>query len=92
MTDFRAFGDEKKQTLLLVAAALAAVYALITIVSMVKLTALTMLLFSGAQLLLLLSILGYVVVIIMTRESVARQHFERGQVICQQGRRGTRST
>ena len=85
---FRAFGDEKKQALLLVATALAAVYALITIVSMVKLTALTMLLFAGAQLLLVLSILCYIVVIITTRESVTRQHFERGQVIFQQGEAG----
>jgi len=88
MTTFRAFDDEKKQALLFVAAALAAVYALITIASMVKLTALTMLLFMGAQLLLLVATLCYIVVIIITRESVARQHFEPGQIICRQGEPG----
>ena len=70
-TAFQSLSEETKRAILLVAIALAAVYALITIVSMVKLTALTMLLFVNAQVLLLLSILCYIVVIIMTRESVA---------------------
>jgi len=85
---FQSLSEENKRALLLVSIALAAVYALITIVSMVKLTALTMLLFVSAQLLLVLSILCYIVVIIMTRESVVQQHFELGDVIFHQGETG----
>ena len=85
---FQSLSEENKRAILLVAVGLAALYALITIVSMVKLTALTMLLFVSAQLLLLLSILCYIVVIIMTRESVTQQHFEAGNVIFHQGEAG----
>ena len=88
ITAFESWSEETKRTILLVAIALAAVYALVTIVSMVKLTALTMLLFVNAQLLLVLSILCYIVVIIMTREGVTRQHFEPGAVIFRQGETG----
>jgi hypothetical protein len=88
ITAFQSLSEEYKRAILLVAIALAAIYALITIVSMVKLTALTMLLFVSAQHLLLLSILCYIVVIIMTRESVAQQHFEAGNVIFHQGETG----
>jgi hypothetical protein len=88
ITAFQSLSEEYKRTILLVAIALTALYALITIVSMVKLTALTMLLFMSAQVLLLLSILCYIVVIIMTREGVTRQHFEAGNVIFHQGETG----
>ncbi len=84
LAGLQAFGEEKKRGLLLVAVSLAAIYALIIIVSMVRLTALTMLLFAGAQLLLLLSILCYIAAIIMTRESISQQHFEPGEIIFRQ--------
>ncbi len=89
MTAFRSLSDERKRALLLVAAGLATLYALIAIVSMIKLSALTMLLFAGAQVLLLLSTACYIVVIIVTRESVSQQHFEPGEVIFRQGDMGS---
>jgi len=87
-TVFYAFTDDKKRAVLLIAAAMTALYALITIFSMVKLTALTMVLFTGAQALMLLSLLCYIVVILTTRESVSRHHFEPGEVIFHQGEVG----
>lgn len=83
-----AAGERWKRATLFVAAALTVVYAGITIVSMVKLTALTMLLFMGAQGLLLLSALCYVVVVVMTREGVSRRRFAPGHVIFRQGELG----
>jgi len=50
LTRVQALSDERRGGVLLIATALVAVYALLTIVSMVKLTAFTMLLFAGAQL------------------------------------------
>ncbi len=88
LVGLQTLSDEKKQGILLVATGLTAVYALVTIIAMVKLTAVTMLLFAGAQMLLFLSILCYITVIIMTRESITQQHFERGQVIFRQGEMG----
>ncbi|MBI4611644.1 MAG: cyclic nucleotide-binding domain-containing protein [Candidatus Rokubacteria bacterium] len=81
----QAFNEETKRTVLLVAVALAGLYALVTIGSMAKVTALTMLLFMSAQTLLLAAAVCYVAVIIMTRESISQQHFEPGQVIFRQG-------
>lgn len=80
--------DENKQPILLAVMALVAIYALIIILSMLNLTALTMVQLTGAQLLLLLSILLYIVLIITTRESIARQRLEAGGVVFQQGDMG----
>lgn len=84
----QASNEETKRTVLLVAVALTGLYALTTIGSMVRVTALTMLLFMNAQILLLVAVVCYLVVIIMTRESISQEHFERGQVIFRQGEMG----
>ncbi len=86
----QAFNEETKRSILLIAVALTGLYALITIVSMVRVTALSMLLFVNAQVLLLVVVVCYIAVIIMTRESVARAHFEPGQVVFRQGEMGNK--
>lgn len=88
LAGLQAFSDDKKWVLLLIAVILTVVYAVITIFSMAKLTALTMLLFMHAQGLLLLAVLCYLVVIITTRESITREHYEPGHVIFHQGDMG----
>ncbi len=88
LVGLQTLSDEKKQGILLVATGLTAVYALITIIAMVKLNALTMILFMGAQAVLGLAVLLYLVLVLSTRESITRRHVAPGEVIFRQGDSG----
>ena len=76
--------EPRQKALMLSAMGLAAVIAIADILAMAKLNAFTMILFVGAQGLFGIAVLFYLILIIRTRESIARKQFAPGEVIFKQ--------
>jgi CRP-like cAMP-binding protein len=85
---FAAYVETRQRGILICAISLTALVAVVDIFAMAKLNALTMLLFMGAQAVLGLAVLLYLVLVLSTRESITRRHFAPGEVIFRQGDSG----
>lgn len=85
---FTAKAETRQRAILISAITLTALVAVVDIFAMAKLNALTMILFMGAQAVLGLAVLLYLVLVLSTRESITRRHFAPGEVIFRQGDSG----
>lgn len=85
---FAAYVETRQRGILICAISLTALVAVVDIFAMAKLNALTMLLFMGAQAVLGLAVLLYLVLVLSTRESITQRHFAPGEVIFRQGDSG----